>query len=247
MKILRFDEGRYGVLEGPWVFVTEGPGGKPTGERLALASVRLRAPATPTKVVGVGKNYAAHAREMGSSPPAEPGLFLIAPNAVIGPGEPIPYPGWTKELHYEGELAVVVGKTMRNVPASEALAYVLGYTVANDVTARDKQRTDLQWVRAKSADGFLPLGPWIETGLEPQNTWVRTYVNGELKQEGHTGEMIFSVAEVLAYISAFMTLLPGDVVITGTPEGVGPIHVGDVVEVAVEGIGTLKNPVEAAP
>jgi len=244
MKIVRFNEGRYGVLEGPWVFETEGPLGKRTGERYQLASIEFLPPTEPTKIVAVGKNYLGHIREMGGEePPKEPGLFLIAPNALLPHGGTIPYPSWTRELHYEGELAVVIGRRMKKVPAEKALGYVLGYTAANDVTARDKQRSDLQWVRAKSADGFLPLGPWIETDLDPGNVAVRTYVNGELRQEGNTSEMVFSVPELLAYISSFMTLCPGDVVLTGTPEGVGPLVVGDIVEVAVEGVGTLKNEV----
>jgi len=191
--------------------------------------------------VAVGRNYPAHAREMGHDPDPEPGLFLIAPNALVPHEGEIPYPKWTRELHYEGELAVVVGREMRGVSEDRALGYVLGYTAANDVTARDRQRTDLQWVRAKSADGFLPLGPWVETDLDPAAASVRTYVNGELRQEGNTSEMLFSVARVLSYISEFMTLYPGDVVLTGTPAGVGPLAVGDVVEVAVEGVGTLRN------
>jgi len=248
MKILRFGNGQYGVLEGPWVYATEGPLGKRTGERYQLASLELLVPTEPTKIVAVGKNYLGHVREMGGeAPPTEPGLFLIAPNALLPHGGTIPYPDWTNELHYEGELAVVIGRTMKNVPEEEALAYVLGYTAANDITARDKQRTDLQWVRAKSADGFLPLGPWIETELDPGSVAVRTYVNGELRQEGNTSDLIFPVPQILAYISRFMTLYPGDVVLTGTPEGVGPLAVGDVVEVSVEGVGTLKNPVGRAP
>ena len=248
MKILRFGGGRYGVLEGPWVYATEGPLGKRTGERYQLASLELLVPTEPTKIVAVGKNYLGHVREMGGeAPPLEPGLFLIAPNALLPHEGTIPYPSWTNELHYEGELAVVIGQTMQNVSEEEALAYVLGYTAANDVTARDRQRTDLQWVRAKSADGFLPLGPWIETDLDPSRLAVRTYVNGELRQEGSTADLIFSVPKILAYISRFMTLYPGDVVLTGTPEGVGPLSVGDVVEVAVEGVGTLRNPVGRAP
>ncbi len=248
MKILRFGNGQYGVLEGPWVYATEGPLGKRTGERYPLAALELLVPTEPTKIVAVGKNYLGHVREMGGeAPPREPGLFLIAPNALLPQGGTIPYPDWTNELHYEGELAVVIGRTMKNVPEEEALRYVLGYTAANDVTARDRQRSDLQWVRAKSADGFLPLGPWIETELDPGSVAVRTYVNGELRQEGNTADLIFSVPRVLAYISRFMTLYPGDVVLTGTPEGVGPLAVGDVVEVSVEGVGTLKNPVGRAP
>ncbi|WP_038056175.1 fumarylacetoacetate hydrolase family protein [Thermus amyloliquefaciens] len=254
MKILRFNEGRWGILEGELVLETDGPGGNPTGRRYDLAAVRLLVPATPSKIVCVGRNYREHIREMGhdfgQDLPKEPGLFLKAPNTLAHPGNPrdpwntgdaVPYPFFTQELHYEGELAVVIGDRMRNVPPEKALDHVLGYTIAVDITARDAQRQDLQWVRAKSADKFLPLGPWIETDLDPQNTWVRTYVNDQLRQEGHTSAMIFGVAEILSYISSFMTLEPMDVVLTGTPEGVGALQPGDRLEVAVEGIGTLHT------
>ncbi|MER3537075.1 MAG: 2-hydroxyhepta-2,4-diene-1,7-dioate isomerase [Thermus sp.] len=254
MKILRFNEGRWGVLEGELVLETDGPGGNPTGRSYDLGSVRLLVPATPSKIVCVGRNYLDHIREMGhgfgEDLPEEPGLFLKAPNALAHPGNPrapyetgeaVPYPRFTQELHYEGELAVVVGDRMRNVPEEKALDHVLGYTIAVDITARDAQKKDLQWVRAKSADKFLPLGPWIETDLDPQNTWLRTYINDELRQEAHTGQMIFSVARILSYISSFMTLEPLDVVLTGTPEGVGALNPGDRIEVAVEGIGTLHT------
>ncbi|GAA6733857.1 fumarylacetoacetate hydrolase family protein [Thermus oshimai] len=252
MKILRFNEGRWGILEGEMVLETDAPGGNPTGRRYDLASVTLLPPATPSKIVCVGRNYREHIREMGydfgHDLPKEPGLFLKAPNTLARPGnprdpwgsaEPVPYPAFTQELHYEGELAVVIGDRMRKVPPERALDHVLGYTIGLDITARDVQKKDLQWVRAKSADGFLPLGPWIETDLDPQATWVRTWVNGELRQEAPTSAMIFTVAEILSYISSFMTLEPLDVVLTGTPEGVGPLSPGDRLEVGVEGIGTL--------
>lgn len=190
----------------------------------------------------VGRNYREHIREMGhqDEAPAEPGLFLKAPNALAGPGATIPYPPFTRALHYEGELAAVIGRRMKAVPEETALDHVLGYTCALDLTARDRQKTDLQWVRAKSADGFLPLGPWIETDLDPQALSIRTRVNGELRQDGRTADMIFPVAHLVAYISAFMTLEPGDVVLTGTPAGVGELYPGDEVEVTVEGIGPLS-------
>lgn len=254
MKILRFNDGGWGVLEGELILETDGPGGNPTGQRYDLGAVRLLVPATPSKIVCVGRNYREHIREMGhdfgEGLPEESGLFLKAPNALAHPGNPrdpygtgdaVPYPRFTRELHYEGELAVVIGDRMRNVPEEKALDHVLGYTIAVDITARDVQKRDLQWVRAKSADRFLPLGPWIETDLDPQNTWLRTYVNGELRQEAHTSQMIFSVARILSYISSFMTLEPLDVVLTGTPEGVGALSPGDRIEVAVEGIGTLHT------
>ncbi len=252
MRLLRFAPEGFGVLEGEVVVETEGPLGKPTGRRYPLAEVTLLPPAKPSKIVCVGRNYLDHIREMapgfGGEVPEEPGLFLKAPNALARPGHPldpwataeaVPYPAFTQELHYEGELAVVIGKRMRKVPEEAALDHVLGYTAALDLTARDVQRKDLQWVRAKSADGFLPLGPWVETDLDPGATWVRTWVNGELRQEAPTSAMIFPVARILAYISSFMTLEPGDVVLTGTPQGVGPLAPGDRIRVEVEGVGSL--------
>ena len=175
--------------------------------------------------------------------PTEPGLFLKGINTLRGPGDDIPYPSWTQDLQYEGELAVVIAREMRDVEPDDALDYVLGYTCACDVTARDRQRSDLQWVRGKSADGFCPVGPWLETDLDPNDVRVQTRINGETKQDGTSRDMIFPVAEVLSYISRFMTLGPGDLVLTGTPDGVGPLRVGDHVEVEVEGVGTLLNEV----
>ncbi len=241
MRIVRFGRGTWGIVDGERVRVTHGPGGVVIGRTCALDEIRLLPPVRPTKIVCVGRNYRAHIREMGHADelPAEPGLFLKAPNALAAPTAEIPYPSFTKLLHYEGELAVVVGRRMKSVARETALDYVLGYTCALDLTARDRQKTDLQWVRAKSADGFLPLGPWLETDLDPQNVALRTCVNGELRQDGRTGDMLFPVADLLSYVSAFMTLEPGDVVLTGTPSGVGELHQGDAVEVAVEGIGSL--------
>jgi 2-keto-4-pentenoate hydratase/2-oxohepta-3-ene-1,7-dioic acid hydratase in catechol pathway len=235
----------WGDLEGGTVYPTD-LWGRRNGDATTLSAVTLLAPCEPRNIVCVGKNYAKHIAEMGGTEnlPQEPGLFLKALNALSNPGDPIPYPSWTQELHYEGELAVVIGRRLRNVSESEALDFVLGYTCACDVTARDKQRSDLQWVRGKSADGFCPVGPWLETELDPRDLSVQTLVNGELKQSGSTKEMIFSVPTVLAYISTFMTLEPGDLVLTGTPDGVGPLKIGDEVEVRVEGIGSLINTVE---
>jgi 2-keto-4-pentenoate hydratase/2-oxohepta-3-ene-1,7-dioic acid hydratase in catechol pathway len=245
-----FDGIHWGELEGGAIRRLSGMLGRPDGATVPLSDVTLLAPCDPSVIVCVGKNYAKHVVEMGGSAdalPTEPGLFLKGLNTLRGPGDPIPYPDWTDNLHYEGELAVVISRTMQRVAPGDALSYVLGYTCAVDVTARDKQRSDLQWVRGKSADGFCPVGPWIETDLDPASVAVRTRLNGELRQDGHTRDLIFSVAEVLSYISAFMTLSPGDLVLTGTPDGVGPMKVGDVVEVEVEGIGSLAADVEAAP
>lgn len=252
MMLVRFGAGRWGVLEGELIRETDGPAGNPTGQRYDLGSVTLLAPAAPTKIVCVGRNYLDHIKEMGhdSDLPKEPGLFLKGLNTLAHPANPahpdqsgdlVPYPSFTELLHYEGELAVVIERRMQKVSEEAALDYVLGYTCALDVTARDKQKTDLQWVRAKSADKFCPLGPWLVTSLDPQNTTLRTYLNGELRQEAHTSLMIFPVAKILSYISQFMTLEPGDVVLTGTPEGVGELKRGDHVEVAIEGIGDLHT------
>ena len=238
---------RWGELEGGKVHELRDLLGQPTGRTTELSEVVLLAPCEPRTIICVGKNYAEHVREMGGSDlPEEPGLFLKGRNALSNPGDPIPYPSWTNNLHYEGELALVIGKRLSRVARADALGYVLGYTVAVDVTARDKQRSDLQWTRGKSADGFCPVGPWLETDLDPSALSVQTRVNGELRQDGNTRDFIFDVPTVLSYISQFMTLEPGDLVLTGTPDGVGPLQVGDVVEVTVEGIGTLSNTVEAA-
>ncbi len=209
-----------------------------------LDDVRLLAPVLPrSKVVGIGRNYAAHAAELGHEIPSEPLMFLKPNTSVIGPDEKIFYPRQTEELHYEGELAVVIGRICRDVPAEKAADVIHGYTVANDVTARDLQRKDGQFTRAKGFDSFCPLGPWVETELDTSDLQVQTYLNGDLKQDGSTKDMIFDVPALVAYVSSVMTLLPGDVILTGTPEGVGPMAVGDEVEVSIAGIGTLTNKV----
>lgn len=237
----------WGDLRGGSITRLTSVSGTPSGTTEMLSDVTLLAPCEPQVIVCVGKNYADHIREMGGdedSLPKEPGLFLKGLNALSGPGDGIPYPSWTESLHYEGELAVVIGRELRNVDEANALDYVLGYTCAIDVTARDKQRSDLQWTRGKSADGFCPVGPWLETEFDPAEVGVQTRVNGQVRQDGNTRDLIFSVPQVLAYISTFMTLRPGDLVLTGTPEGVGELHVGDEVEVTIEGIGSLSSVVE---
>jgi 2-keto-4-pentenoate hydratase/2-oxohepta-3-ene-1,7-dioic acid hydratase in catechol pathway len=254
VRIARFTteggEPRYGVVEGASgdenVAVVAGdPLYRPiqfTGERLPLSDLRLLAPVIPrSKIIGVGRNYADHAAEFGNELPAEPLLFLKPNTAVIGPGDPIVLPRQSNEVHFEGELAVVIGKLCRDVPTERALDVIFAYTVGNDVTARDLQRTDDQWARAKGFDTFCPLGPWLETELDPANLALRTAVNGDVKQDARTSKLIFDIPTLVAYISAAFTLLPGDVILTGTPAGVGPIVAGDRVEVTVEGIGTLDN------
>lgn len=210
-------------------------------------SVQLLAPVFPTKVVAVGRNYADHAAEMGSGIPDAPILFLKPATSVIGPGAPIVLPPDSKDVHHEAEVAVVIGSVARNVRAEDAASVILGYTAANDVTARDIQRADGQWTRGKGYDTFCPLGPAIETEFDPrEGAEVICRVNGEIKQSGPTTDMVFGVAELIEYVSRVMTLLPGDVILTGTPSGVGPIVDGDVVEVEVESIGVLTNPVVKA-
>lgn len=249
VKYQSFDGIHWGELEGGLIHQLTHMMGRPSGHTVPISDVTLLAPCDPKQIVCVGKNYARHIKEMGGDDtnlPKEPGLFLKGLNTLRGPGDAIPYPSWTNNLHYEGELAVVISRTMKNVSEEDALGHVLGFTCACDVTARDKQRADLQWVRGKSADGFCPVGPWLETDLDTSKLSVKTLVNGEVKQDGNTEDLIFSVATILSYISTFMTLEPGDLVLTGTPDGVGPLQVGDEVEVIVEGIGSLKNTVEAA-
>jgi 2-keto-4-pentenoate hydratase/2-oxohepta-3-ene-1,7-dioic acid hydratase in catechol pathway len=215
-----------------------------TGQRWALPDVRLLAPLLPSKIVGIGRNYAAHAAELGHEVPDAPLLFLKPPTAVIGPNDPIRLPVDSRQVDFEGELAVVVGALgARDVPRERALGTLLGYTVANDVTARDQQKADGQWTRAKGHDSFCPLGPWIETVLDPADLAVRTELDGAVKQDSRTSLLLHDVATLVSYVSHVMTLLPGDMILTGTPAGVGPLVVGQTVAVTVEGIGTLTNSV----
>jgi 2-keto-4-pentenoate hydratase/2-oxohepta-3-ene-1,7-dioic acid hydratase in catechol pathway len=242
----------YGVVEGdgPDAVVTAisgHPFAAPslTDDRRALKDVQLLAPFIPSKVVAIGKNYAAHAREMGGEAPERPVVFLKPSTAVIGPDDPIQLPRDSERVDYEGELAVVIGKLCRDVPRERVRDVVLGYTCANDVTARDQQQADGQWTRGKGHDSFCPLGPWVETELDPSDLALRTVLDGEVKQDSRTSLLLHDVAELVEYVSGFMTLLPGDVLLTGTPEGVGPLRAGSTVEVTIEGIGTLRNPVVA--
>lgn len=248
MRLVRFrfgDRIATGVLDGEGIRVLRGTFFEdplPTGEEVAAADVRLLAPVLPSKVVCVGRNYADHAAEMGEGVPAEPLLFLKPSTSVIGPGDPVPYPELTSELHYEGELAVVMGRPARRVGSpEEAGNAILGYTCGNDLTMRDLQRTDGQWTRAKGFDGSCPLGPWIETDLDVGDVPIETRVNGEVRQSSRTSRLAFGPVALIAYVTRFMTLLPGDVIMTGTPAGVGPLVVGDEVEVEVGGLGVLSN------
>lgn len=225
--------------------IAEHPFGTPTftGRSWPLADVRLLAPILASKVVCMGKNYAAHAEEMGGVAPEDPVIFLKPNTAIIGPGVPIQLPAGAHPVHHEGELAVVIGRPCKDVPAARAAENILGYTIANDVSARDQQKKDGQWMRAKGHDTFCPLGPWIVTDLDPGGLDLRTEVNGRVRQHSNTSLMIHDVGAIIEWASAVMTLLPGDVILTGTPEGVGPIEDGDTVSVTISGIGTLTNPV----
>ncbi len=215
-----------------------------TGATFPLDDVRLLAPVLPSKVVAVGRNYADHAREMGGEPPAEPVLFLKPSTAVVGHGDPIAYPvKLTQRVDFEGELAVIIGRLCREVPAAQAAEVIFGYTCANDVTARDLQARDGQWTRAKGFDTFCPLGPWIETDADPADLQLTTEVNGEVRQQARTSQLLYDVPALVEYVSTVMTLLPGDVLLTGTPAGVGPLEDGDEVSVTIENVGSLRNTV----
>ncbi len=211
---------------------------------LDLSEVKLLAPVTPSKVVCVGRNYREHAAELGNKMPDEPLLFLKAPSAIVASGEQVELPRASQQVEHEGELGVVIGRVARKLSSSDdPLSYVLGYTCVNDVTARDLQRKDVQFTRGKSFDTFCPVGPWIETQIDPANVAVETRLNGEVKQKGNTADMAFPVAFLIRYISEIMTLYPGDLIATGTPAGVSRMKHGDTVEVEVAGIGILRNPV----
>ncbi|MBL8634441.1 MAG: fumarylacetoacetate hydrolase family protein [Myxococcales bacterium] len=233
-------------------------GGKPTGERLAFtpqqwqddpdgSEVELLVPVVPQKIIGVGSNYRNHTKEMGKPIPSEPLLFLKPPSALLSPGRPIARPQGFERCDYEGELAVVIGRRCHRQPVSTAMNYVLGYTLCNDVTVRDLQKRDGQFTRAKGFDSFCPLGPVITTDFDMGRAAVRSHLNGKLVQDGATDELIFSIEELVSFISHVMTLEPGDVISTGTPAGVGNLQPGDVIELSADGIGRLKNPVIAAP
>ncbi|MDD4013630.1 MAG: fumarylacetoacetate hydrolase family protein [Candidatus Omnitrophica bacterium] len=240
MKLVRFSH-KNKIMEG---VLSDGrvlERGDRSGRTFSLEEVKLLAPLLPSKIVCVGLNYRDHASELGMKIPDEPVIFLKPPTAVIGPLDMIVYPASARRVDYEAELGVVIGKTAKRVPCRSALEYVAGYVCFNDVTARDIQKTDGQWTRSKSFDTFAPIGPWIETELDPSDIAVRTYLNGSLMQDSRTAELIFDVPYLVSFISSIMTLLPGDVIATSTPPGVGPMLPGDEVTVEVEGIGELVN------
>jgi 2-keto-4-pentenoate hydratase/2-oxohepta-3-ene-1,7-dioic acid hydratase in catechol pathway len=225
--------------------IAEHPFGQPTftGRRWPLADVRLLAPILPSKVVCIGRNYADHAKELGNEVPADPIIFLKPSTSVIGPNAAIRLPSNSSRVDFEGELALVVSTPCKDVPADRALSVLLGYTVANDVTARDQQKTDGQWTRAKGYDTFCPLGPWIETAIDASDVRLRTELDGEVKQDSRTSLLLHGLGQLVEWITAVMTLLPGDIILTGTPAGVGPMTAGQTVSVTIDGIGTLTNPV----
>jgi 2-keto-4-pentenoate hydratase/2-oxohepta-3-ene-1,7-dioic acid hydratase in catechol pathway len=214
-----------------------------SGRSWSMRDIRLVAPILPSKVVAVGRNYADHAAEFGNAVPDEPIIFIKPSTSVIGPHDPILVPPSTSRLDFEGELAVVIGRLARDIRAENAASVILGYTVANDVTARDLQRKDVQFTRGKGFNSFCPIGPWIETVLDPSNLEIRTELDGEVMQDANTTDMVHTVGSIIEFVSAIMDLLPGDVILTGTPAGVGPMVAGQTVAVNVEGIGTLSNPV----
>lgn len=234
------------LADAPWrlpAAVRAQPG---TAPALHLSDVQLLAPAEPRKIVCVGRNYAEHAAEMGHDVPAEPLLFLKPTTALLAPGAPVVHPALSRRVDHEAELAVVIGEVLhggRFLSEEEALRCVFGYTIANDVTARDLQKSDGQWSRAKGFDTFCPLGPWLDSSFDPAQRGVRCLVNGQLRQNGNTAQLFFSVARILSHISQAMRLEPGDLILTGTPAGVGPVQPGDTMVVEIDGLGSLHNPV----
>jgi 2-keto-4-pentenoate hydratase/2-oxohepta-3-ene-1,7-dioic acid hydratase in catechol pathway len=249
MKLLRFQvQGRAacGILQGDEVTELEGDFFGPLKALStvhARASVRFLAPCSPSKIIAVGLNYRDHARELELPVPETPVIFLKPPTAIIGPGDIIHYPGTSSRVDYEAELGIVMKDRVKDLRPEEARGHILGYTCANDVTARDLQKKDGQWTRAKSFDTFCPFGPWIETELEPDDLLVESYLNGVRCQSSRTSQFIFKADRLVSFISQVMTLCPGDLIITGTPAGIGPMKKGDEIEVRIEGIGSLKNTV----
>jgi 2-keto-4-pentenoate hydratase/2-oxohepta-3-ene-1,7-dioic acid hydratase in catechol pathway len=212
-----------------------------------LDKVKILPPVLPGKIIGVGKNYAAHAQELSSEVPEIPLIFLKPPSAVIGPGDTIYLPPQSQQVEHEAELVAVIGKRGRWIPPEDVFKHVLGFTVGNDITARDLQFRDVQWTRAKSFDTFASIGPWIETEFDPSDALINCYVNDEMRQMASTQDMIFNIRQLIAFVSTVMTLEPGDLLFSGTPAGVGPLHPGDNVKVTIEGLGVLENPVAMEP
>jgi 2-keto-4-pentenoate hydratase/2-oxohepta-3-ene-1,7-dioic acid hydratase in catechol pathway len=246
MKLVRFlHQGSVGagVLDGNEILELDNGffGGAKPGRKLPLSEAKLLSPCTPSKIVAVGLNYRDHAEELGFPIPEEPILFLKPPTTVIGPGDEIRYPAASSRVDYEAELGIVIRDRTSAITPGQARSHILGFTCANDVTARDLQKKDGQWTRAKSFDTFCPIGPWIETDLDPGDLLVESYLNNERKQSSRTSRFIFTVPHLVSFISNIMTLNPGDLIITGTPSGIGPMQPGDEIEVRIEGIGSLRN------
>ena len=255
MRLIRFTHKDYPEPRLGWVFEDKVGEieGSPYGEFKRLeavipfAEVTLLPPSVPSKIICVGRNFAAHAEEHNAEVPEVPLIFLKPPSSIIGTRQPIVLPPQSQQVEHEAELALVMGKGGRWLDPDKALEHVLGYTVANDVTARDLQRRDGQWTRGKGFDTFCPVGPWIDTDFDPSDTLITCHVNDELRQMGTTRDMVFTVRQLLVYISSVMTLNPGDLILTGTPAGVGLLKDGDQVSITIEGLGELVNPVEAEP
>jgi len=247
MKIVRYVEGdvaKSGVIEGDTIREMDGdPFGHfhLTSRIKKMREVKLLSPCLPSKIVALGLNYRDHAEEAKARLPQEPLIFLKPATSIIGPGDPIVYPKMSKQVDYEAELGVVIGKTAKAVPEEKGAGYILGYTCVNDVTARDLQSKDKQWTRSKGFDTFAPIGPWIVTDIDPHGLEISSYLNGERRQHSNTKNLIFGPQQLVSFISHIMTLLPGDVIATGTPSGIGPMAIGDRIDVVIEGIGTLSN------
>ena len=250
MKVARFSNGaepRYGIVDGPELVVLKGhplvAGYQTTGERIPLKEVKLLAPTIPSKIVCIGKNFADHAAEIGEEVTAEPLIFFKPSSAIVGHGDAIVIPPQSKQVELEAELCLVIGKLAKNVSEEKALEYLWGVTIANDVTARDLQFGDGQWARSKGFDTFCPLGPWVETEFSPDGQVIESRINGEVRQNVAITEMVHNIPSIISYVSKNMSLLPGDIILTGSPAGISVINSGDMIECEIEGIGILSNPV----
>jgi 2-keto-4-pentenoate hydratase/2-oxohepta-3-ene-1,7-dioic acid hydratase in catechol pathway len=250
VKVARFSNGaepRYGIVDGPELVVLKGhplvAGYQTTGERIPLKGVKLLAPTIPSKIVCIGKNFADHAAEIGEEVTAEPLIFFKPSSAIVGHGDAIVIPPQSKQVELEAELCLVIGKLAKNVSEEKALEYLWGVTIANDVTARDLQFGDGQWARSKGFDSFCPLGPWVETEFSPDGQVIESRINGEVRQNVAISEMVHNIPSIISYVSKNMSLLPGDIILTGSPAGISVINSGDMIECEIEGIGILSNPV----
>ena len=250
MKVARFSNGaepRFGIVDGPELVVLKGhplvAGYQTTGERIPLKELKLLAPTIPSKIVCIGKNFADHAAEIGEEITEEPLIFFKPSSAIIGHGDAIVIPPQSKQVELEAELCLVIGKLAKNVSEEKALEYLWGVTIANDVTARDLQFGDGQWARSKGFDTFCPLGPWVETEFVPDSQVIESRINGEVRQNVAISEMVHKIPFIISYVSKNMTLLPGDIILTGSPAGISVINTGDMIECEIEGIGILSNPV----